>query len=137
MPGVSGVDFVVQVNTGTEAAPIWTTVGGQRNATLHRTTDTINLTTKDSNGWEENEPTIRHWSIDFDALLLEDDAGYAALEDAYDNKKQLQVQVLTPAGNKYTGKATLADLTAEGPMEEATISGTLTGSGPLTKTSAV
>lgn len=136
MAGASGVDFIVQVNTGTPVSPVWTTVGGQRNATLNRSMDEEDRTTKDSSGWHEGEPSIRHWSIDFDALLLESDAGYAELEDAYNNKEKVHVRVRTPAGNTYTGYAILTDLTMEGPMEEATISGTLTGSGALTKAAA-
>lgn len=134
MPAVSGVDFLVKVNTGTEGAPVWTAVAGQRGATLNMSTDEINVTSKDSGGWHEGLPAIRNWSIDFDALLIEDDAGLAALEDAFMNKTQVQVQVATPANHTYTGKATLTDFSYEAPYDgEATASGTLTGTGALTK----
>ena len=135
MSAVTGVDFLIQVNTGTEAAPVWTTVAGQQNATLNREVDDADITSKDSNGWYEGLPTIRNWSIDFDGLIVESDTGYQALEDAYMNNEILQVQLLTPAGNKYTGKAYLTDFPIEAPYDDAaTYSGTLQGTGPLTKT---
>lgn len=138
MPAVTGVDFLIQVNTGTDTAPTWTTVAGQQNATLKRKADEADITSKDSDGWYEGLPTIKNWSIDFDGLLVEDDAGYQALEDAYLNDKILQVQLLTPAGNKYTGKAYLTDFPIDAPYDDAaTYSGTLQGTGPLTKTTGV
>jgi TP901-1 family phage major tail protein len=133
MPAVSGVDFLVKVNTGTEASPVWTTVGGQRNATLNLDSDAIDVTSKDSNGWHEEIVGISNWSIEFDGLILEDDAGYLELEEAYMNKTLVMVQLATPAGKTYTGKARIT-LSIEGPYDgEATVSGTLTGSGQLTK----
>ena len=133
----TGVDFVIQVNTGTEATPSWTTVAGQRGATLNRSTDVVDTTSKDSNGWEENTPSIRHWSIDFDGLLVENDAAFVELENAYMNNEQVHVQMVTAAGNKFEGTATLTDFPIEAPHDgEATYSGTLQGSGALTKVSA-
>lgn len=135
MPAVSGVDFIVKVNTGTEASPVWTAVAGQRNATLNMGMEEIDITSKDSQGWHEGLPGVRNWSIDFDGLIIEDDAGLSALEDAYMNKAQVEVQLVTPAGYTYSGKATLTDFSYDTPYEgEATADGTLTGTGALTKT---
>ncbi|WP_434642762.1 phage major tail protein, TP901-1 family [Thermoanaerobacterium thermosaccharolyticum] len=135
MPAVTGVSFIIQVNTGAEETPVWTTVAGQQNATLNREVDEADVTSKDSGGWYEGLPTIRNWSIDFDGLIVENDGGYQALEDAFMNNEILQVQLVTPAGNKYTGKAYLTDFPIEAPYDDAaTYSGTLQGTGPLTKT---
>lgn len=134
MPAVSGVDFIVQVNTGTDAAPVWTPVGGQRGATLNMSTDEIDVTSKDSNNWHEGLPSIRNWSLDFDALLIQGDAGLTALENAFMGQTQVQVRLATPSGSTYTGKATLTDFSYEAPYDgEATASGSLTGTGALTK----
>lgn len=134
MPAVSGVSFIVQVNTGTDAAPVWTAVGGQREATLNMSTDEIDTTSKDSQGWHEGLPSLRNWSLDFDALLIQGDAGLEALENAFMNQTQVQVRLATPSGATYTGKATLTDFSYEAPYDgEATASGSLTGTGALTK----
>lgn len=133
MPAVSGVSFLVKVNTGTEGAPVWTTVAGQRNATLNLESDAIDTTSKDSSGWHEEIVGINNWSIEFDGLIIEDDAGYLELEDAYMSKALVQVQLSTPAAHTYTGKARIT-LSLEGPYDgEATVSGTLTGTAALVK----
>ncbi len=133
MGATTGVDFIIQVedpaNSGT-----YITVAGQRGATLNRTLDLADVTSKDSDGWEENLPTIRHWSIDFDGVLVESDEAFAALEDAFNNATQVNVQMMTAAGNKYSGLATLTNFPIEAPYDaEATYSGTLQGSGALVK----
>lgn len=133
-----GVNFIVQVNTGTAETPEWTVVGGQRNATLNRSADTIDVTTKSSNGWRENESSIKDWSIDADGLLIEDDAGYAALETVYMAGNKVQIQLQTAAKNKYSGQAIITDFPIEAPYDDsATYSVSFTGDGALTKTDGV
>lgn len=132
---VSGVGFLVKINTGTDASPVWTTIAGQRDATLNMAMDEIDVTNKDSLSWHEGLPTIRNWSIDFDALTTQGDAGQVAVENMFINKTQVKVQVLTASGMTYDGKATLTDLSYGMPHEgEATFGGTFTGTGALTRT---
>lgn len=134
MAGVTGVDFILAINTGTSGSPVYTDIGGQRNATLNLGLGTTDVTTKDSSNWEESLPTIRNWSIDFDALLLETDTGFLEVEDWYMNRTQLQVRFTTAASNTYTGNVTVTSVSMETPHDgEAVISGTLQGTGALTK----
>lgn len=135
MPAVTGVSFLTYINTGTDASPVWTLIAGQRGATLNMSIDEADTTSKDSSGWHEGLPTIRNWSIDFDALIIEGDAGLTAVENMFINKTQVKIELRTPAASKYTGKATLTDLSYDTPHDaEATCSGTFTGTGSLTKT---
>lgn len=131
----TGVDFLVYVNTGTPETPTWTLVAGQRNGRLNRRTDEANLTSKDSAGWHKGKPAILTWSIDFDGLIVEGDAGQDKLDEAWRGRQQVQVQMVTEAGTRHTGMATIADLVNETPYDaEATMSGTLSGSGELQRT---
>lgn len=133
----TGVKFLVYVNTGTVAVPVYTKVAGQRGATLNRSAETVDVTSKDSNNWRENEHGIREWSIDFDGLLVESDIAFAELEDALMNQVKLMVQFETAAGNKYEGTALLTDFPIEGPYDgESTYSGTLMGDGAPVKVPA-
>ena len=135
MPGTTGIDFVIYANTGTIAVPIWTKVAGQRGGTLNRSTDSADLTTKDSANWHTETPTIRNWSIDGDGLVVEDDAAFSALETAWLANEQVQVKALMPSGTYYIGMATISDFPIEGPYDaEMTYSISLTGSGALAKT---
>lgn len=132
--GTTGVDFLVYVNTGTIAAPTWTLIAGQRNGRLSRRSDEANLSSKDSEGWHEGKPAQLHWSIDFDGLIVEGDAGQDALEETWRNREKVNVRMVTEAGTSYSGMATITDLSDAAPYEsEATQSGTLTGSGELRK----
>ena len=134
MSGVSGVSFLVRVNTGTEGSPVWTVVGGQRGATLNRSNSPINIGSKDTGGWPALLPGEREWSIDFDGLVIETNAGYTLLENAFLNSTRVQVQLMTPTNVRHQGLAILTDFPIDAPYDaEATISGTLQGASALTR----
>lgn len=134
MPKVKGNDVYLKVNTGTEGAPVWTKVGGQKDATFDRGAGTIDVTDKDSQGWEENLSGLRNWGISFDAFIIEDDAGFLEIEDSFDNQLQKQFQIITP-GHNYMGKATVESLSMSGPLGDAgVVSFTLKGTSSLAKT---
>lgn len=130
-----GIDFVINVNTGTDAAPVWTKVGGQRGASLSRSSDTFDATNKDSLGWKEFEAGFKEWSIEADGLVLTTDIGYVALETAYTSGAKVKVQIIDANGADYTGSAIVTDLPIDMPYDDlVTYSCTLQGTGALTKT---
>lgn len=47
MPPVTGSIFLLQVNTGTDATPVWTTVGAQRDYGEDASTALVDLSNKD------------------------------------------------------------------------------------------
>jgi TP901-1 family phage major tail protein len=133
-----GVNFLLYINTGTVELPTYTKVAGQRGGTFNRSSDTLDLTSKDNAGWQDEDYGTASWSIEADGLLVESDAGYAALEDAFDNKEFVLVRWETAAGNKYEGSAIITDFSTEAPYDDsATYSITLNGKGEYTKTAAV
>lgn len=124
METVKGIDFIVEVN-GVQ-------VGGQQGATLNRSKEVIEATTKDSNGWKESVAGLKEWGIDADGLIVIDDAGYAALEDSFMNDTKLTVALVTPSGTRYQGEVIVTDFPLEAGFEDmATYSVTLEGSGEL------
>lgn len=131
---IKGEDVYLNINTGTEASPTWTKLGGQTGAAFDRGGATRDVTDKDSGGWEENLPGRRNWSISFDAFLIEDDPGFEALEAAYDANEQSQFQIITPL-HDYIGKATIEGLSVAAPDGEVvTASFSLKGTKSLAKT---
>lgn len=62
-------------------------VAGQKSASLNRNTSTVDVTTKDAEGWAENEVGQNDWSGDFDGLINLSDEGYKKLKEAQ-NKRQ-------------------------------------------------
>lgn len=129
-----GVNFLLFVNTGTDAVPTWTKVAGQKGGTLTREYDTIDVTSKDNMGWNDEEYGNASWSIEADGLLVEDDAGFLALEAAFEGAEYVKVRFQTQAGNKYEGSAIISDFSVEAPYDDsATYSLTLNGKGAYTK----
>ncbi|MRX54701.1 phage major tail protein, TP901-1 family [Bacillus idriensis] len=130
-----GVNFLLFVNTGTDAVPTWTKVAGQKGGTLTREYDTIDVTSKDNMGWNDEEYGNASWSIEADGLLVEDDAGFLALEAAFEGAEYVKVRFQTQAGNNYEGSAIISDFSVEAPYDDsATYSLTLNGKGAYTKT---
>jgi len=131
---ITGVSIKISVNTGTEASPVWTEVGGQRNATLNRSKAEINASDKTTQGWERTIGGLKKWSIDADGLYIYDDAGYAALENAFLTDQRVQVAMAMPDGKKRYGLAEITDFPIEAPYDDAaTYSITLSGAGALNK----
>ena len=135
MAQIKGIDFLISINTGTDAAPVYTKVGGQRGATLNRSAETLESTNKDSGDFKEFEYSFKEWSVDADGLLVVDDAGFTALEKAFMDSKKVKVQVGLPSGMKYEGLAIITDLPIEMPYDDlVTYSSTFQGSGVLQRT---
>ena len=125
-----GMNFIVMVDGKR--------IAGQRGATLNQSADTIEATSKDSNGWKEFETSFKEWSIDADGLLPVDDEGYDALQEAFNSGVKLEVEVSTIDGVGYTGEALVTDFPIEMPYDDlATYSVTFQGTGELKKSQAV
>ncbi len=114
-----------------------TVIGGQRGATLNRSAETMDETSKDSAGWKENGIGYKEWGVDCDGLLIESNAGYDALEDAFENDTPVELDITEPSGKKYTGSAFVTDFPVEYPYDDySTYSMSFVGTGALTRTAA-
>ena len=128
----TGVNFLVQVNTGTTASPTWTTVGNQRTATTNLNTETVDITSKGNANWADTISTFRSWSIDLEGLMDESDSGYNLILTAFKNKVDVGVRLLTQAGATMTGTAVSSDLKLNLPYDDAAgYSVTFNGKGAL------
>lgn len=135
MAQVKGINFVLSVNTGTDASPVWTKVAGQKGATLNRKASTIETTSKDSGNFKEFEAGFIEWSIDADGLLVQSDVGFSALETSFLAGTKIKVELATPTGDKYDGQVVVTDLPIDLPFDDmVTYKVSLQGSGELTKT---
>lgn len=124
-----GVDILVSIGANV--------LGGQRNATLNRSAEAIDTTSKESEGWNEREVGFKEWSVDCDGLMIETDVAYGALETAFMEDQKIDVDIAFKSGAKYSGKAVITDFPIEAPYDDAaTYSLTLEGDGKLTKTEA-
>lgn len=113
-------------------------LGGQRGATLNRSAETLDSTSKDGEGWAESIAGLKSWGIDADGVLIESDKAYEILENAYLNSEPITAYIELPSGTKYVGETIITDLPIEAPHDDlVTYSVSLTGSGKLTKTDSV
>ena len=129
MPAVSGVNFTLSAGGKVLA--------GQRNVSLSLSMDIIDVTSRDSSWWMNHLAGLRSWTIDFDALYLEDDDAEQNIEDMYFNHASADIIITTPAGNTYSGTCFLTSYSFEGPYSaESTATGTLNGSGELESTAS-
>lgn len=110
-------------------------IAGSTSHSVSRNTATIDVTTKDSQGWTYILAGLRDWSIDGEGMS-EFDATYGVndLRSLWLNRTQVTVRFSTNvSGDEYLeGTAYLTSLNEDASMEEATtFSFTFTGNGPL------
>lgn len=128
---ISGVKVKVYIKDSTTGQVL----GGQRGATLNRSAETLDATTKESEGWQENEAGIKSWGLDADGILVESNAAHELLEDAFLNSTKVTAYMELPSGTKFEGECIIVDFPIEAPYDDlVTYSVTLTGSGVLAKT---
>jgi TP901-1 family phage major tail protein len=127
-----GKDYLLYINTGTAAVPIWTLIGGQRAGTLTRKGDTIDASDKTTGGWKASLVGLLSWAISLDGLLLLQDDGLEALETAFNGGKQVNIQFVYPDKTFRTGWGSISELTIDNQYNQAaTLKGTIDGVGPL------
>ncbi len=135
MAVTAGMDILLKVNVADSGSPAnYVAIAGQRGATLNRSRDTIDTTCKDSaGGWKTSIAGMGEWSIDTDGILIDGDANFAKLEQAFLNREILKVQMVnskTKAG--YEGDVVITDFPLEAPYDDAmTYSLSLAGAGEL------
>lgn len=136
MAKIAGVDVLLYAMVGSPT-PTKTVVGGQSGATLNRETNVIEVTSKES-GWAENLSGVKSWSIDCNGYVVVNDVAYDALETAWEAGTEIDVEIIVPSGNTYSGKAIIGSFPLEAPQDDAmTFTISLTGTGALTKTATV
>ncbi len=124
---INGSDFLVQVNTGTEAAPVWATIGSQRDATVSRTRGTINVSSKDSMARRVKAGEYSY-EVTFDHLYVPGAAEMNHLRTAIRNGTLIQLREFLGgvAGRIFTGILTGQEESFPH-QGEATVSVTFTG----------
>jgi TP901-1 family phage major tail protein len=108
-------------------------LAGQRNASLSRSAESIDSTSKDTEGyWKESLQGFKEWSIDCDGAYVESDEAYAILEQKYLESENVDVYLEFPSGTKYQGNTSMSDFSLDLPYDDlVTYSISLQGIGAL------
>lgn len=126
---------------------VWSTDGskllaisGQQGLTINRSADSIEITSKDTQGgWKSKLAGSKEWSIDNDGLYVPNDESHTVLSQAFENGDPVCLKVIngkTKTG-MFGGLAVITDYPLEAPYDDAmTYSLTLEGMGALIDLSA-
>jgi TP901-1 family phage major tail protein len=124
--GMNGTDLLLLANTGTAGAPTYEVVGCQRDATIEESSDTIDVSCKDSRAMRVL-PGRFSGSISLDALYVPTDAAYLALRAANRNGELILVAREVDGVVEETVNAKIDSMSESFPDQaEATISISLT-----------
>ena len=120
-----GLDIIISIGENV--------LGGQRGATLNRSSEVIDITNKVSGGWTENLTSVKSWSVDCDGIFVVNDTALDAIESAFLNSYIFYFNIVYKK-QRYTGKAVITDFPIEAAYDDAaTYSLTLEGTGALAK----
>ena len=110
-------------------------ISGQQGLTINRSADTIEISSKDTQGgWKSYLPGMKEWSIDNDGLYVPNDESHTILSQAFDNGDPVCIKVINGKTKKgmFGGLAVITDYPIEAPYDDAvTYSLTLDGMGRL------
>jgi TP901-1 family phage major tail protein len=131
-----GVDIVVQVEGATPGTFI--TIASQKGAKFTEEVDTIETTSKSSNGWKEYDYALGGWKISCDGAYVLNDVAYDKLKTAMRNKTKVKAKwsETGTSGDVEQGDALVTSRELDAPYDDSvTYSFELLGTGaPATTT---
>lgn len=130
---IAGKDLILAVWDSTGKTLL--AIKGQQGLTINRSADSIEITSKDTEGdWKSKIAGMKEWSIDTDGLYYTNDDSHTALSKAFENSEPVCVKVVNKKLKKgmFAGFAVITDYPLEAPHDDAvTFSITLEGQGKL------
>ena len=106
-------------------------IGGQKDCSLNRESETTDVTTKDSGMWSEEEVSGLSWSCDLSGFITTDYEKIDKLQTAWRNAELVDISYGKP-GRYEVGKAIITSLsTNSSAKDKSTYSLSLKGYGPL------
>lgn len=125
MSAIKGLDVLVKVGS--------TVVGGQRNASVEMSAETIDTTVKSTGGWASKIPGMKSWTSSCDGIYFLDDTGLEAAQTAFMNGTEVKLEFSNASGLAYSGQAVITSMAVEAGQEDV-VSYTISfeGTGALT-----
>lgn len=97
-------------------------ISGQQSLSITRSADTIEITSKDTEGgWKSSMAGMKEWSIDNDGLYVNGAASHAALTKAFENSDPVCLQIYNQKTKKpmFGGLAAITDYSLDAPYDDA------------------
>jgi TP901-1 family phage major tail protein len=110
-------------------------ISGQQGLTINRSADSIEITSKDTEGgYKSKIAGMKEWSIDNDGLYILNDKAHQRLSEAFENSETVVLKVVNTKAKKgmFAGFAVITDYPLEAPHDDAvTYSLSFEGKGKL------
>ena len=102
----------------------WTELDNAKDVTLNLETGEADITTRANNGWRATAATLKDGGIEFEAIWKPGDAGFEALQTAWENASEISLMVLdggkaTVGSQGLVGNFTVTNFSRSEPLEEA------------------
>jgi TP901-1 family phage major tail protein len=129
---IAGKDILLSI--WDQTGSVLLAIAGQQGLTINRDKDTIEVTSKDANGWKEFVVGLKEWSIDNDGVYVRDHASHKQLKKLFESDDPFLIKVTNQKTktDMFGGLALLTSYPIEAPYEDAvTYTISLQGTGEL------
>lgn len=129
---VAGKDLIMSLWDATGEQLL--AVAGQQSLTINRDGDTIEVTSKDSDGWKEFIMGFKEWSMDQDGIYVQGEHSHKLIGKFYDNGEPILIKVTNQTDEKdmFAGMGLITSYPIEAPYDDSvTFTINLQGTGKL------
>ena len=102
MSAIKGLDVLIKVGAQV--------VGGQRNASIELSSESIDTTTKQSGGWTTKVAGIKSWTSSCDGVYFVDDAGIQAVYGAFQGGDEVELEFSNTSGIYHKGTCLISSI---------------------------
>ena len=110
MSAIKGLDVLIKVGAQV--------VGGQRNASIELSSESIDTTTKQSGGWTTKVAGIKSWTSSCDGVYFVDDAGIQAVYEAFEGGNEVELEFSNTSGVYHKGTAIITSISEEAGQDD-------------------
>lgn len=97
MSTILGLDCTLYHNSGTYGSPTWAKSGAARDVTLEVQVTEVDASRRSSNGWRENETTLKDATLNVTFVKDKADTTFVAIEAAYKANTAMEMAVVDGA----------------------------------------
>lgn len=129
---IAGKDILLSIWDQTGSTLL--AIAGQQGLTINRDKDTIEVTSKDSDGWKQFIVGLKEWSVDNDGVYVRDHESHKKLKALFESDDPFLIKVTNQKTetDMFGGLALLTSYPIEAPYDDAvTYTISLQGTGAL------
>jgi TP901-1 family phage major tail protein len=129
---IAGKDILLSIWDQTGSTLL--AIAGQQGLTINRDKDTIEVTSKDSDGWKQFIVGLKEWSVDNDGVYVRDHESHKKLKELFESDDPFLIKVTNQKTqtDMFGGLALLTSYPIEAPYDDAvTYTISLQGTGAL------